>query len=358
MSANFDLFSTAVMLKAVEQMPREYTFLHDTFAADGGLCEDERAIWDYRRGDETGLAPFVVPGTGGVAINRQGFEMREIGFTTLAPERVMTLSDVSSRMFGEQITGQKTPEQRSKEVLARDLKELRAMVQARREWMTREMLLKGQLAIKRYTKEGLEQQASMIANFGNVQTYIPQTAWDQSGAKITYDMEKVFDLVYDGLGEIDTLVMGEGVFEAMMANSDYCKTLDMERVYMDEIRTRYPNQGVRYRGTNSDGIRMISYSGHFKNEDRTRTSHIPKGWILAASTRAKPVKFMHGPIQKFTGFDESAALHTYIKKEVPFRVGGSESDSIATRLVSRPTVMPENMTGWAVMKVLTNNGNA
>ncbi|MGD7478556.1 hypothetical protein, partial [Ralstonia pseudosolanacearum] len=34
--------------------------------------------------------------------------------------------------------------------------------------------------------------------------------------------------------------------------------------------------------------------------------------------------------------DESAQLHTYIKKEVPFRIGGSQSDSIATRLVSRP----------------------
>ena len=62
---------------------------------------------------------------------------------------------------------------------------------------------------------------------------------------------------------------------------------------------------------------------------------------------------MHGPIQKYTGMDENAALHTYIKKEVPFRIGGSQSDSIATRLVSRPTVVPENIGAWAVMNVLT-----
>ena len=61
MPANFDLFSTAVMLKAVEQMPRKYTFLSDTFVADGDTCEDERALYDYRKGAQTGLAPSSCP---------------------------------------------------------------------------------------------------------------------------------------------------------------------------------------------------------------------------------------------------------------------------------------------------------
>ena len=359
MGANFDLFSTAQMLKAVEQMPRIYSFLADTFARDDGMCEDERALYDYRKGSETGLAPFVVPGTGGVAINRDGFEIKEIQFTTLAPERVLTLEDVSSRMFGEAVTGALTPEQRAKRVMARDLTELRAMVQARREWMVRELLLKGKLEIKRYTKEGLEKEHSLVANFGQVQTYTPQTAWDQAGAKIGDDMEKIFDLVYDGLGDVDTMVMGEGVFEAMsQANNNFVKMLDIDHVVLDEIRSHYMGQGVRYRGTNRDGVNMYSYSGHFRGEDRSMVPHIPKGWILFGSANNKPAKIMHGPINKFTGFDENASLHTYIKKEVPFRVGGSESDSIATRLVSRPTVMPENITGWAIAKVLTTNGNA
>lgn len=353
MPANFDLFSTAVMLKAVEQGPRIYTFLSDSFAADGGLCDDERALYDYRKGAETGLAPFVVPGTGGVAINREGYEMREIRFTTLAPERVVTLADVSTRMFGEAVTGALTPEQRSKRIIARDLTELRTMVQNRRNWMAREVLLKGQLAIMRYTHEGVEAEASMLANFGFTNFYTPATAWDQSGARINYDMEKVFDMVYDGMGDVDIMVMGAGVFEAMMANSDYCKTLDMDKVYMGEIATKYAGQGVRYRGTNTDGVKMVSYSGHFLNDARQLEYHIPAGYILVGSTTKKPIKIMHGPIQKYTGMDESAQLHTYIKKEVPFRIGGSQSDSIATRLVSRPTVVPENVGAWAVMKVLT-----
>lgn len=353
MPANFDLFTTAVMLKAIEQMPRAYTFLSDTFAADGELCEDERAIYDYRKGARTGLAPFVVPGTGGVAINREGYEMREIRFSTIAPERVVTLEDVSSRMFGEAVTGALTPEQRSKRVLARDLTELRQLVQNRRNWMVREVLLKGQLNIKRYTHEGVEKEASMLANFGFTNYYVPLTKWDQSGAKIEYDMQQVYDLVYDGLGEVDILVMAPDVFQAMIENSEYCKTLDLKNLDMSEINTRYRGQGVRVLGYNADGVLMVSYSGKFVDEDHQVKPIIPSGYVIAGSSRNKPLKFMHGPIQKFTGMDETAALHTYIKKEVPFRIGGSQSDSIATRLVSRPTIVPENVGAWCVMKVLT-----
>lgn len=352
MPANFNLYSTAVMLKAVEQMPRKYTFLSDMFARDDGLCEDEEAMYDYRRGSELGLAPFVVPGTGGVAINRDTFEMKRVKFSTLAPERVMTLNDVSSRQFGEQIMGAKTPEQRKKEVLARDLRDLKAMVQNSRNWMVRQVLLSGKLEIRRYTKEGREHEPTMVADFGFQNNYIPETPWNQSGAKIHYDMEKAFDIVYDNLGQVDILVMGGGVFEAMMANSDYCKTLDMDKVFMGEIATHYAGQGVRYRGTNSDGVKMVSYNGHFLNFDRQQEKMIPDGWILAGSSNTKPLKIKHGPINEFTGLDETADLKTYIKKEVPLRKGGANADSITTRLVSRPTIIPDNIGAWCLMKVL------
>lgn len=353
MPANFDLFSTAVMLKAIEQTPRVFTFLSDTFAADGGLCEDERAMYDYRKGAESGLAPFVVPNAGGVTINRDPYEMRQIQFSTVAPQRVLQLEDVSSRMFGEAVTGAMTPEQRSKRVLARDLMELKTMVQNRRNWMVREVLLKGKLAIQRYTNAGIEKEASMLADFGFTNFYTPVNPWDAAGANIHYDMEKAFDMVYDGLGDVDIMVMGAGVFEAMMNDEGFTRTLDMDKVYMDEIATRYAGQGVRYRGTNSDGVKMVTYSGHFINDQRAREYHIPAGYVLMGSTRNKPVKLMHGPINKVTGKDESATMHTYVKKEVPFRIGDSNSDSITTRLVSRPTVVPENVGAWCVMKVLT-----
>ena len=352
MPANLDMFKTTTMLKAVEQMDRVYTFLSDTFAKDGSVIQDDHAVYDYRRGGEVGLAPFVVPRTGGVPVNRDKFEMRQIQFAELAPELPLTMDDISTRQFGESIINGKTPEQRSKEILSKDLKTLRIMVQNSRNWMVREVLLTGKLAIRRYTKSGREKEASLLADFGFTNVYIPDTLWDQSGAKISYDMEKAFDLVYNGLGMVDILVMGAGVFEAMMANSQYCKTLDMDHVYMDEIRTHYAGQGVRYRGTNSDGVKMVSYSGHFTDFDRNVVPSIPAGWILAGSSATKPLRIDHGMITEFIGQDESATVKSYAAKEVPFRKGGANSDSISTRLVSKPTVVPENIGAWCLMKVL------
>ena len=349
---NHNLYETMTMLRAVEQMEREYRFLSDTFVNDGDVSAAEHPFYDYRKGNKRGLAPFVVPGTGGVAMNRTGYEMRQIHFTTLEPMYVIEENDLDHRLFGEDVIGGDSQEVRSKKLLAQDLKNLRSDLQNTRDWMAREVLLKGKLQIQRHTRAGVEKAPTMVADFGFTNFYIPTTKWDQAGAKINYDMEKVFDLVYNQMGEIDILVMGAGVFEAMMENSQYCKTLDMDKVYMGEIETKYSGSGVRYRGTNSDGIKMVSYSAMVPTYHGDEPA-IPYGCILAGSSRNKPISFMHGPINKWTGLDETAQRKTYIKKEVPFRVGGSHADSIATQMISRPTIVPENVGAWAVMKVLT-----
>lgn len=348
---NLNLYDTMTMLKSVEQMEREYRFISDTFVEDGTLSADEHPFYDYRKGDKSGLAPFVVPGTGGVTMNRQGYEMRQITFTTLEPQYVIEESDVNHRLFGENVIGGDSQEQRAKKLLAQDLKNLRHDLQNTRDWMAREVLLKGKLQIQRYTRAGLEKEPTMVADFGFTNFYVPATKWDQAGAKINYDMEKAFDLAYDQMGDIDIMVMGAGVFEAMTENAQFTKTLDMDKVYMGEIATRYAGSGVRYRGTNTDGVKYVSYSANVPTPNG-KAPAIPYGCILAGSSRNKPISFMHGPINKWTGMDESATLKTYIKKEVPFRVGGSHSDSIATQMISRPTIVPYNVGAWVVMQVL------
>lgn len=350
--ATLDLFTTAVMLKAIEKMPRIYTFLADTFGAEGECVEDDRAIYDYRKGPERRMAQFVLPGTGGVLMNRDGFEMREIGFPTIAPERLVTLQDISGRMFGEQITGSLTPEQRAKRVLARDLTDLRSAIAARKDWMIREVLLKGKLDIFQYTNDGKQKESTMVADFGFTNNYTPSVNWDQPSAKIDYDMHKIFDLVYDGLGEVDIIVMSPDVANAMLENSAYMKFMDMKNVDMGEISTRYRGQGVRVLGYNSDGVLMVSYSGKFLDDDRTVKPVLPTGTLIAGSARNKPLKFMYGPVTLVEGQDERAQYHTYIKKEVPVRLGSTDKDGITTRLISRPTIVPENIDAWAVAKVL------
>ena len=78
-----DIYDTRAQLAAIDLMEPEYTFLHDMTVRDGGTVEDDKAIYDFRKGSRK-MAPVVHAGTGGVLMEREGFQTREIGFATIA----------------------------------------------------------------------------------------------------------------------------------------------------------------------------------------------------------------------------------------------------------------------------------
>lgn len=345
----FDINSTRAQLRAIELMPRVYSFLADTFAVDGGAVEDDKAIYDYRKG-ELQMAPFVVPGTGGVVLSRDKFETREIGFCQIAPERIVADEDINQRSFGENVLGAMTPEQRARKMYAKDATDMRAAIQRRREWMARQVLTTGKLEIFRYTREGRDKHTSMIADYNFTNHFTPANVWSGSDAKVDYDMRKMFDLVYDGLGYVDVIVMDPEAAEAMLSNSQYVKQLDIRNIDMGEINTRYRGQGVRFLGHNSDGVEMYSCSGRFIDDDGLMKPLLDKGTVIAGSRGI--LNMPHGPVTQVEGVGSSATHKTYIKKEVPLRYGSEESNAVKNRITSRPTVVPFNVDAWAVAHVL------
>ena len=351
MPATLNLFDTATMLKAVEIMKPIPRFLGDMFCLDDGTSDAARCFYDYRNGSQTGLAPFVSPGTGGVSVGREPFEMRMVQFARLAPQRDVTLNDISVRTFGENPIGGMTPAERSRRKIAEDLKYLRTIVQNTRNWMAREVLINGRLEIRRYTNEGLEKAASMKLDFDFKNFYTPAVKWNQAGARIEYDIEKFVELIANQGGDVDTILMGPGVFDTMLDNEKYGKSLDMKNAELGELRTRYAGQGLLFRGWSRNGINMVTDTAKFINYSNQQEYEVPEGTILFASTAKKPIKIKHGPVTKVVGLDETSKHETYVKKEVPFRIGDSKSDTITNRLVSCPTIIPVNVGGWGVMKV-------
>lgn len=344
-----DIYSTRAQLAAIDLLPREYSFLHDTFANDAGVVEDDKAIYDFRKGSRR-MAPVVVPGTGGVLMERDGYETREVGFACVAPERVIEVEQLKGRAFGEDILGALTPQERERKMLARDLTDMRKAIQRRREHMVRQVLLTGKLEMFRYTNEGRDMQPTLTADYGFTQTYTPATAWDQVGAKIEYDMQKIFDLVYDGLGFVDVIVMAPDVAAAIIANSNVIQRLDARNVDVGDINVKYRGQGVRFIGHNIDGVEMYSLSGSYIDDDGQAQPLLPSGKLIAGSKGM--LNIYHGPVTQVEETGMNARHKTYIKKEVPLRYGSIDGNAIKNRLTSCPTVIPENVDGWAVATVL------
>lgn len=345
----FDIYSTRAQLKAIELMPPEYSFLYDTFVRDMGAIEEDKAIYDFMKGSRR-MAPVVHQGTGGVLMERDGYSTREIGFCTIAPERVITDPDINGRAFGENILGAMTPEQRAKKMMAKDLTDMRRAIQRRREWMARQVILEGKLSVFRYTNEGRDVETTMFADYGFTNHFTPITAWNQSGAKIDHDMHEIVDLVQEGLGVVEMMVMAPDVADALIANEKYFKTFDGLNVKMGEINTRYRGQGVRFLGWNSDGVEMYSFAGKFTDDDGKMKPILPGGTLIAGSRGM--LKCPHGPVTQVEDTGSNAQHKTYIKKEVPLRYGSINNNAVKNRLTSRPTIIPFNVDGWCVAHVL------
>lgn len=344
-----DIYSTRAQLAAIDLMPREYSVLYDFFGNDAGTVEDDKAIYDYRKGSRR-MAPTVRPGTGGVLMDRDGYETREIGFCQIAPERIIEDQNIRGRMFGEKVLGAMTPQERERKMLAKDLTDMRKAIQRRREWMARQVLLEGKLSVFTYTNEGRGVAASMIADYGFTNTFTPSTNWDQAGATIDDDMHAIFDMVYDGTGYVDVIIMAPDVAGAMRDNSSYIKLFDGRNINMGELNTQYRGSGLRFIGWNSDGVEMYSLSGSFVDDDGQTKKLLPSGKLIAGSRGV--LNIYHGPVTQVEEVGMNAQHKTYIKKEVPLRYGSIDGNSIKNRLTSCPTVVPANVDGWCVATVL------
>ena len=345
----FDIYSTRAQLAAIELFERQYSFLFDTFCKDEGTSEEEKAIYDFRKGSRL-MAPMVHPGTGGVLMERSGYETREIGFSTIAPERIIQNQDLKGRAFGEAVLGAMTPAQREKKMLAKDIIEMQQAIQRRREWMARQLVLTGKIDVFRYTAEGRDMETTLMADFGFTQNFTPDTVWSNAAATIDADMREMFDLVYDGLGYVDIILMSPDVADALLANSNYVKQFDGRNIDMGKINTLYKGQGVRFIGWNSDGVEMYAFSGKFTDDDRTVKSILPAGTLIAGSKGM--LKVEHGPVTQVESTGSDAQHKTYIKKEVPLRYGSIDGNAVKNRLTSCPAIMPYNVDGWVVANVL------
>lgn len=344
-----DIYGTRAQLKAIELIPRVNTFLYDTFVQDEGQCEDEKAIYDFKKG-VVQMAPFVHEDTGGVLMGRTGYRTNEIEFPTIAPERIVKPSDIKGRAFGEAILGAMTPDQRARKMYVQDMLDMKNAIQRRREWMVRELLLTGTLPIFEYTNEGRSMQATMLADYEFTQFYTPTVPWNQAGADIVDNMKAITDQVTEGLGDLGIIVMAPDVASTMLNNEKYIKLLDIRNIDVGSLRQKYKGQGLRYVGTTPDGIDMYSLSGRFIDDKGVETPYIPSGKMICGD--AGIIKQLHGPIYQVEKEGMDADYTWYYKPEVPFRHGSSNGKTILNRLTSRPTYMPYNVDSWVVATVL------
>ena len=337
-----------VQLKAIELKPPIPTFLWDMLVEDRGAVAEGEVIWDYRKGSIDGMAPFVAEDVGGVPMERTGFETRQISFPTLAPERIIEKNQIMQRSFGEVVYGGKSPEQRSREMIAEDLNFLREKIQMRLEWMAAELLTTGKLTLPTFTEHGVLVD-NKVADFGFTNTSTVVNKWDANAADIFGDIDDMYEQVVDGLGQITTLIMAPDVGAAMMNNESFLKKHDLLRATFGALAPKYASMpGVRYLGTTNDGIEMYTYSRQYMDDKGEVKPYIPAKTIYGVAPKIFTAYF--GPVTMIERDGEN--FRTYMARMVPYRYSYAKSNTIVQRLTSRPIIMPKNVDAWCSRTVL------
>lgn len=100
------------------------------------------------------MAPFVVPGSKGVELTREGSVVSTYKAPLMRPTRTITPGEILVRGFGEAVYSVKTPEERASEMRADDLSDLRNAILRRQEWMAAQLLLNGGYEINGFADDG------------------------------------------------------------------------------------------------------------------------------------------------------------------------------------------------------------
>jgi hypothetical protein len=342
-----DIYSPLFQLQSIKKMKPISRILTEMFLVEGRAVPQEIAIWDVKKGQNR-MAPFVHKNAGGVVTGRTGFATEKIEFPKIAPERVVEMENIDSRMFGENLISERTPEQRALELIAEDLNDLRDMIACTKEWMVSQVLFQGKLDLLIYVDGGRVVAAPDWVDFGFTNNFTPTKPWDEAGSDVLGDMKAMHQTVLLGQGSVDIILMAADVSAALLSNEAYLKKLDTLNFAAGRIEQSFKGDSLLYMGVNHLGVPMYEYSGTVMDYTGNNVKLIPDGKMLMGSRNM--LKSLYGPITQVENVNASAK--TYLEKEVPLRYSDIGSNSTKQRLTSRPVIIPNNVDGWVVGSVL------
>ena len=180
---SFDMDSTRSLLGVIEQTHVPTTLLVDTFFGREVTYPTEYVEMDYKKGGRR-MAPFIVSGSKGVNMGREGFTTRDYKAPMMAPKMTLTPEILKKRMAGETVYSTRTPQQRAEEYRAKDLADMIAMCTRRQEWMAAQALCYGAFDVKGYADDGKLQQTDKVTfdGFTNKLTLSGTDMWTNEGS--------------------------------------------------------------------------------------------------------------------------------------------------------------------------------
>lgn len=335
-------YTTREMIEAIEITPPVRNFLTRTFFPVEKTHLTEKVEFDVKKGKRI-MAPFVSPRVGGKVITRQGFKTKEFTTPRLAPERPLTLDDLSKRAPGENVYSRLTPSERQDELLAQDYKELDDSIQRRVEWMSRQILFEGKLDV--VDKEaGVDFQIDY--GFDNILVLTSDNFWSLSTVNPMPVLKKLRrQIIKDTASAPDMLVFASDIIDIFLDNPFIKEAMNIRNMQNIEIKPRVVDDALTFYGRIAElGMDIYSYDEVFINDEGKEEGVIPAGACLMAHSKGEGA-IDYGLINQM----EDKVFHSYEAKQVPKIYCDEKSEVKTFRLTSRPLPRPFDVQSWFVL---------
>ena len=350
----FNFFETHNLLMAVEQLTPPTTFLRDRYfptndASDIFATND--VLVEYKDGSKR-VAPFVAPRKGGVTILRSGYEVQRFEPPFVAPRRMLTIDDLNKRGFGEALLSQLTPELRQRALILKDAQELSDMISRREEAMAAEVMQTNACIMKHIADDAdvADEKHIQFYTGANEAVYTPSGNWAKDYTGICADLAAMARLLTKrGLGASE-LVVGADAADAILANTEVQKLLDINNYNAGRIDpATLPNGATHIATLNVKGrlIDVICYDEEYTEGSETKSYIDPKTVILTAPAAGRT---LYGAVSQVEQAD--GMFHTYTGKRVPKYLSNAEGNTRSLTLSACPLLIPNNKNPFIVAKVL------
>lgn len=344
-----NLYKTQTLLQAVVNMPKTHTFLRDTFFPKNETFVTEDVLIDYKKGKRR-VAPFVAPRVGGITIARDGFKTERIKAPRVAPQRIMTVDDISNRQAGENLFSAKTPAQRQAELLANDLQELGDSIDRREELTAAQVLFEGKAILDGYIddKLTLKVDQEIDFDFSQVETLSGTNKWSESTAAIYTDLTKWRKEIIKNSGvSPDTVILGEDVLPVFLSNPVIKEMFDKLNINLGSITPSIVSDAVTFIGKLPGlGLEIYTYDEYYEDENGELKSLVPATKVLMAKKGGGG--FAYGAVTQL----EKGQFNTYEGRQVPKQWADEQNEAVMLRLTSRPVPKPDDVNSWLVANVL------
>lgn len=337
-------YTTREMMEAIDQTPPVRTFLQKTFFPGEETHVSEKVEFDVRKGKRV-MAPFVSPRVGGKVITRNGFNTNSFTTPKIAPERPLTIDDISKRAIGENIYSQRTPEERENELLAKDETDLEEAIARRKEWMCRNILYEGKINVQ---DEEAGVDVEIDFGFDNIIVLGSDEDWALSSVnplKVLRDTRK--KIIKDTGKAPDVAIFSSDVIEKFLDNPNVIKAMNVLNMKNVVIEPRVVDPALTFYGRIAElDIDIYTYDEWILNDDGEDEAMIPAGTVLMAHSGGEG-QIEYGSVTQM----EDKNFVTYEGKLVPKIYADEKNEVKMFRLTSRPLPRPFDVNSWAVIYV-------